>query len=137
MDGTIMAEGKNLFLCACDLNNRLRKEMLLRVNLAVVDEVQFCPPTKGGGNWKAKLTYKCDDVSVKLVNPKFTYYFILSEADKFETCVMKHDEERAKALQENSNAQLFNPQFVMPTLRGAKYYAYSMYYCPSKKKQGA
>lgn len=136
MNGKIMAEGNSIFLCVCDLNNRIRKETCLRINFAVEGEVQFIPPSKEGAKWKAVLRYTCEDISVMLVNPKFEYSFVLTEADNFGPCMENHDKERANVVHKISNVQMFNPQFIMPKHRGAKCYAYSMYYYPSKKKRG-
>lgn len=134
MNDYITAEGGSLFLCACDLNNRIRKEMLFKLNFAVTEDVQFIRPDKDGGKWKAKLKYSYDDSSCTLISPRFIFSFVLSEAESRERCMRNHEAEIKRMQIEHECLDMFDSQIIIPKYSEDKWQAYSMFCYPARKR---
>lgn len=130
MNDVIRANGANAFLCACDLNNRIRLKMYFVSDFAVTGEVLFVRPIKEGEKWTATIEYTYDAVLSKLNSPKYAFSFILTEGNSCEECMRKYDEEVKRIGDEYVDAHHFNPQIIIPKLKGEKWQSYGMYCYP-------
>ena len=86
MNDFIRGTGKSLFLCLCDLKNRINLESYFRTGYTLDGEVQITRPDKEGGTWIALQSCKYEAVSDILVPITKKYSFILSSGMSPDEC---------------------------------------------------
>ncbi len=84
---TLIANEKNLFLCACDLNNRIIEERRFKSNIAMIGEPQFYVPTRSGERWRASQRYTYGERCINTDGKTKKYSFVWSEGETWISCM--------------------------------------------------